>query len=57
MPDILDKNIKDLFSGVNLRLDNVNDAIHNIAQGYGIHVQGQLSAFNFGHVQHIVDKP
>ena len=55
--NILDKNVERLLLGPELRLDNTDDAVHGLTQRDMIQVQCQLAAFNFGHVQHIVDKP
>ena len=44
--DIADGNIKCLFLGFDLRLDNIDNTLHGLPQGEGLHVQRQLSTLH-----------
>ena len=45
--NFLDKDIKVLLAFLYLRLHNVDNAVHRLPQRNLVHVQRQLSTFNF----------
>ena len=51
----MDRYIEVLVFGPDLGLDDVYDAVHHLPQGEEIHTEGQLAAFDFGHIQHVVN--
>ena len=53
---ILYKNIKMLLPRLNLRLYNIDDAVHRLMQRHLIQIQRQLSALDLGHVQNVIDQ-
>ena len=55
--DVVDGHIELLALGADLGLNDADQAVHHLPQGYLIHVQRQLAALDFAHVQHIVDEP
>ena len=55
--DIFYMDVKVLLFGFDLRLYDADNAFNNFFQRDCFQRQGQLSAFDFGHVQHIVDEP
>ena len=54
--NVVNKHVKMLIFGLNLRLDNIDDAIHHLPQGNLIHIQRHFAAFDFGHIQHVVNQ-
>ena len=54
---LLHKNIKMLLLAVDLRLHDIYNAVHRIAQGKGVHIQRQLAVLNLRHIQHVIDQP
>ena len=39
-----------------LRLDDIDDTVHDLAERDLIHIERHLPALNLGHIQHVVDK-
>ncbi len=52
----MDEHVKLLVLGADLGLGDADDAVHHLPEGDLVHVQRQLAAFDFAHVQHVVDK-
>ncbi len=52
--DIMDENVKLLIFCFDLRLDDIDNAVHHLTQGYLVHGEHQFPAFDFGHIQNIV---
>ena len=55
--NVMNGHIEMLALCPDLGLDDADDAVQHLPQGDLVHAEGQLSALDLGHVQHVVDKP
>ena len=55
--DILNEDVKALFSGLHLGLNDADNALGGLPEADHVQVEGQLAALDLGHVQHVVDQP
>ena len=42
---------------MNLRLDNRQYVVYNFTQRNRFYIHGQIALLDFGHIQHVIEKP
>ena len=55
--DILDEDVEILPMGTDLGANDVADGLHAFPEGNRIRIQHHFAAFDFRHIQHIIDEP